>query len=546
LLGSDAGKTSLFKHDALSKHSFSVEFFLADRWVAASRSGSRDDVVSLPAKDAAALGVPIPISLFGPEDGDQVEVTIDSWKQILGAAWFGLPSPIEGSQFDVKAAPTFRAMIGYFARRRKSGGLDTIEKTSSDQQPGSWQVTLSYLLGLNWHVARDFQDLRDRKRVVEALSKAVKGGELGEIFGTTAEIRPELARAEERIEVLRKRADGFEVHDSYRELADRAALLKDRASELTFGLAETQAATEYLTKSLQQETSPAYADVERLYAAAGIELPDVALRRFDDVKAFQASVASNRRKYLQEQMSDLADRQSDLSKELASVAGERTALLQALDGKGAFEDLLRLREDLGEQVSRAETLRSKLRHAALLENNRAEMKAEAADLELRLQKSFEEAEDAIKRATVLVDHAISTLYDDRTGNLIIEAGRTGPKLRIDIQGGGNKGGIDMMKLFCFDVTLLQIASERFAPGPKLLVHDSHLFDGVDSRQVARALDYGRVVAENTDAQYIVALNSDEFEKAETNSAAELQSSVNSVRLADDESGGLFGFRFDLE
>ena len=546
LLGSDAGKTSLFKHDALLKHSFSVEFRLAGRWVAASRSGSRDDVVTLAAKDAAALGVPIPVSLFGPEDSDRIEVSVDSWKQILGAAWFGVPSPIEGSPFDVKSAPTFRAMIGYFARRRKSGGLDTIEKTSSDQQPGSWQVSLSYLLGLNWRVARSFQDLRDRKRVVDALSKAVRSGELGQIFGTTAEIRPELARAEERIDLVRKRADRFEVHDSYRELADRAAWLKDRANEITFGLAESQAATEYLTKSLKQETPPAYADVEHLYAAAGIELPDVALRRFDDVKAFQESVASNRRKYLQEQMSDLADRQNDLSKKLAAVAGERTVLLQALDGKGAFEDLLRLREELGEQVSRAATLRSKLQHAALLENNRAEMKAEAADLELRLQKSFEEAEDAIKRATVLVDHAISTLYDDRTGNLIIEASRTGPKFRIDIQGGGNKGGIDMMKLFCFDAALLQIASERGAPGPRFLIHDSHLFDGVDSRQVARALVYGQGVVVTLQGQYIVTMNSDEFEKANICSAVDLTQFVNPVRLADDESGGLFGFRFDLE
>ena len=238
LLGSDAGKSSLFKHDALLKHSFTVEFRLAGRWVAASRTGSRDDIVTISVEDATAIGVPVPVSLFGPEEGDQIDITVESWKQILGAAWFGLPSDLDSSPFSAKGSPTFRAMIGYFARRRKSGGLDTIEKTSSDQQPGSWQVTLSYLLGLNWHIARSFQDLRDRKRAVEALSKAVKGGELGEIFGTTAEIRPELARAEERIAVLRARADSFEVHDSYRELADRASWLKDRASELTFGLAE--------------------------------------------------------------------------------------------------------------------------------------------------------------------------------------------------------------------------------------------------------------------------------------------------------------------
>ncbi|WP_131196766.1 ABC-three component system protein [Lichenihabitans psoromatis] len=543
LLGSDATKSSVFKHEELIGHSFSVELRLGDRWVRATRSGSQDEVVTLSTADARALGVQIPQSLFEPDD---VSVSVESWKAILGAHWFNLPVDRTDTEFDGKGGPTFRALASYFARRRKAGGLDAIEKSSSEQQPGSWQVSISYLVGLNWHIARQFQDMRDRKRVIEALSKAVKEGELGQIFGTTAEIRPELARAEERLDSVREQVDSFQVHESYRELADRGSALKDRASEITFALAEASSAVEYLSKSLDQEEAPAYADVERLYAAAGIELPTVALRRFDDVKAFQASVAANRRQYLKEQIDEITAQKSHLERELQDAAAERTKILQVLDGKGAFEDLIRLHEKLGELVSRAEILRSKLQHAVALENNKTQLKAQAAELELKLQRSYETSEGAIKRATVLVDHAISTLYDDRTGNLIVEASRTGPRFRIDIQGGGNKGGIDNMKVFCFDTALLRIACDRFAPGPRMLVHDSHLFDGVDSRQVARALIYGDGVANEVDGQYIVALNSDEYEKAAAISEAPLASFVNNVRLTDDEVGGLFGFRFDME
>ncbi|MDP3489784.1 MAG: DUF2326 domain-containing protein [Phenylobacterium sp.] len=543
LLGSDVSRSSVFKHNELIGHRFSVEFRLDERWVRATRTGSQDNVITLATDDARALGVPIAQTLFDPDD---VTVSIETWKAILGARWFKLPIDRTDTEFRGKGAPTFRALAGYFARRRKSGGLDTIEKSSSDQQPGSWQVAISYLLGLNWHIAREFQDMRDRRRVIEGLSRVVKGGELGEIFGTTAEIRPELARVEERMESVRRQVDDFEVHESYRELADRGSVLKDRASEITFALAEASSAVEYLSKSLAQESAPLYADIERLYAAAGIELPNVALRRFEDVKAFQASVAANRRQYLQQQVSEIKAQRQALEGELRDVAAERTTILQALDGKGAFEDLIRLHEKLAELVSRAEILRSKLQHAVALENNKTQLKAEAAELELKLQRSYESSEGAIKRATVLVDHAISTLYDDRTGNLIVEASQMGPKFRIDIQGGGNKGGIDNMKMFCFDTALLRIACERLAPGPRILVHDSHLFDGVDSRQVARALLYGHGVANEVDGQYIVALNSDDYEKAAAMSEASLASFVNDVRLADDEAGGLFGFRFDME
>lgn len=542
LLGSDVKKGSLFKHESLDRVSFSMELRIGDRWVWATRSGAADNRVYLSADDAEALK--LPLDYDWPDE--QGYVSVEAWKALLGEQWFDLPLERDGTDFEGKGAPTFRQLIGYFARRRKDGGLDSIEKSSRDQQPGSWQVALSYLLGLNWGIAREFQFMRDRKRSADALRKAIGEGEFGHLFGTAAEIRPELARTEEKLRGLRLQTESFEVHDSYRDLAARASALKDRMNELTFDLAEAESAVEYMRKSLNQERPPAYSDVEQLYKAAGIELPEVALRRFDDVKAFQESVTANRKGYLQAQIDETEARRNDTANELQEAGAERTSILKALDGKGAFEDLIRLREQVGELASRAETLRSKLQHVAALENSQAQLKAEGAELQLRLQQNYEEDEDAIKRATVLVDQAITQLYDDRTGNLIVEASRSGPKFRIDIEGGGNKGGIDMMKIFCFDVALLQIAAERFRPGPRLLIHDSHLFDGVDSRQVAQALVHGNFIATEVGGQYIVALNSDELHNAVSESDAPLADFVNPMKLTDDEDGGLFGFRFDLE
>lgn len=544
LLGSDANKKSLFQHPELIEHSFSMEVLLGERWVTVRRSGSSDGIVHLITADARSLGLDIPVDILATDD-DEIPVDLNTWRAVLGDRWFDLPRDRKDTPFERKWAPTFRSLVGYFARRRASGGLDVIEKTASDQKPGSWQVALSYLLGLDWEIARAFQDMRDRRRAIETLTKAIKEGELGAIFGTTAEIRPELARAEARRDSLRAQIDAFLVHDSYRELAARAAELKEKVSDATFSLAEADAAVDYMSRSLQDEEAPAYTDVERLYAAANVELPAVALRRFEDVKAFQASVASNRRLYLEAQIKEVRDNRAALERALRDASNERTRILQSLDGTGAFEDLIRLREALGEIVGRVEVLKGKLQHAASLENDKTQLKAEAAELQLELQQDHDDAEDRIKRATVLVDRAIDTLYDDRTGNLIVEASRSGPKFRIDIQGGGNKGGIDMMKLFCFDMALLQIAFDRFEPGPRMVVHDSHMFDGVDSRQVGLALAYGDKVSRKTGGQYIVALNSDEFEKAALAVDDPLEDAINAVRLTDDETGGLFGFRFDM-
>lgn len=99
-----------------------------------------------------------------------------------------------------------------------------------------------------------------------------------------------------------------------------------------------------------------------------------------------------------------------------------------------------------------------------------------------------------------------------------------------------------MVTFCLDLTIA-VTAQRAGRGPDFLVHDSHLFDGVDARQVARALGLAREVAEAEGLQYIAALNSDDLGKAEAQGFDRGKDSIE-PRLTDRyEDGGLFGFRF---
>jgi uncharacterized protein YydD (DUF2326 family) len=50
-------------------------------------------------------------------------------------------------------------------------------------------------------------------------------------------------------------------------------------------------------------------------------------------------------------------------------------------------------------------------------------------------------------------------------------------------------GIKNMQVFCFDMMLMRLCVKR-GLGPGSLVHDRHLFDGVDGRQVISALRVG--------------------------------------------------------
>jgi len=89
--------------------------------------------------------------------------------------------------------------------------------------------------------------------------------------------------------------------------------------------------------------------------------------------------------------------------------------------------------------------------------------------------------------------------------------------------------------------LAQLWAQR-DPAPNLLIHDSTLFDGVDERQVALALELVARESEQLNFQYICTLNSDMIPRTEFSPEFDFDSFVR-LRLTDDEGGNLLGVEF---
>lgn len=144
---------------------------------------------------------------------------------------------------------------------------------------------------------------------------------------------------------------------------------------------------------------------------------------------------------------------------------------------------------------------------------------------------------------LFIGGAIEQLYSDRTGGFVVAAEDGGPEFEISIQG-DRGGGISQIEIFCLDLALLSLTADT-KRGPRFLIHDSHLFDGVDERQVSKALQLGKATADRIGGQYLVTMNSDIFDRLPLPAAFNKQAHVLSTRLSDNgEEGGLFGFRFD--
>jgi uncharacterized protein YydD (DUF2326 family) len=176
------------------------------------------------------------------------------------------------------------------------------------------------------------------------------------------------------------------------------------------------------------------------------------------------------------------------------------------------------------------------------EQNRADLQRQ--ELLTRATADLGEREDAVNRAVLAFRRFSSELYGDRAGNLAISAGKQGYEFRLAMEG-DNSSGISNMQIFCFDMMLMRVRAEQGLPHPGVLVHDSHLFDGVDERQKAAALRIGARESSELGFQYIVTFNTDDLPPEDVGpDGFNIRSHMLDVTLTDaTETGGLFGIRF---
>jgi uncharacterized protein YydD (DUF2326 family) len=517
LLGAESAKGSLFQVDELCEHRFGMACDIGGARVRVERSGGAKSKIHLVTENKQE-------TLSNPE-----------WTRRLGKQWFGLDNLPDG-------APSFRSLFAYFARRQLSHAFNTPEKQAEKQQLGDQQTALMYLLGLDWPIAADWQLVRERDKVRQVLRRTASAGALGGVIGTTANLRTQLVLAERKLKTLQDNLATFKVHEEYRALEQEASRLTRELNALAGQNTLDLAAIQDIEAALRTETPPELGDLEQLYRQAGVEFPPgLVKRRYDDVRAFHESVIRNRQSYLQSELAAVQARIETRDTDKRRLDSRRADVMGILKSHGALDQFQRLQEEASQQAAQVASLRQRFEAAEKLESTKTELEVERKLLTLRLQRDFAEQSICIGDAIRAFEEVSSQLYES-AGSMQIDPTANGPAFKFLMQGSRSKG-IKNMQIFCFDMMLMRLCHQR-SIGPGFLVHDSHLFDGVDGRQIISALRVGAQTAKELGFQYFVTMNEDDAFK-ESEAGFDLREHVLPITLTDaTEDGGLFGVRFD--
>jgi uncharacterized protein YydD (DUF2326 family) len=536
LFGGNADKDSIFRSQALASFSFEARLRIAGTMIDVARSGSKPSRIRINGDSSVWPVAPTLDIKMG-----EFVLSNDDWRVALGAMLFQLSPDIDGEESS-RFRPTFRSLFSYFVRRQNSGGFLSPTQHSSMQQAWDQQVAVSYLLGLDAGVPRQFQEVRTNEKAMSELRKAAKEGSLGRYFSTAADLRTRMTIADARARRLREQLDAFTVVPQYSDLEQEASQITREISVFNDQNTADRELILQLETAINSELPPATTSLHRLYREAGVVLPGSVGKRFEEVAAFHEAVVKNRRSHLTSEVQAAWDRIRTRDGAREQLDLRRRQLMEILQSGGALEHYAAIQMEAARAEANAEGLRQRLSIAEQIESTKAELDIERARLLKALQDDHHERQAIIEEA-ILVFEDLSTALYEKAGSLTISATTNGPQVDVRIDAQRSKG-ITNMQIFCFDLMLADLAARR-GIGPGFLIHDSHLFDGVDERQVAKALQLGAEHAAYVGYQYIVTMNSDALPKDGFRSGFDVNAYVLDTRLTDaTEYGGLFGLRFN--
>ena len=461
---------------------------------------------------------------------------VDRWRTLLGWAFFDLPRSTDQLPY----WPSYRSLISYFVRLGPDAYTSPFRHF---RQQKTWDIQLhtAYVLGMNWEYASRWQELKDEEERAKTLEKAIKTGAMKGAIGTVGELETRRIQLEQQTANAKLALDTFKVHPQYESIQKEANRLTSEIHELANQNVVDRRRIKRYEESTKEEKPPASISLKCLYEEAGLVFTDKVKRTLEEAEAFHRDIISNRREFLGSEISRIHQFIDDREIRIREKTELRAEVLQVLQTHGALQEMTLLQEKYVSLLGFLERVQSRLQEMKSLKNKKREVKTAKDNLVQTAERDHEERRDKWSEAIRLFNEHSQVLYKS-PGKLVIDIGDTGYRYQVDIERSGSEG-IEKMKIFCFDLAVLQLQMQR-GQGIDVLVHDTLMYDSVDVRQRALALERAHEITAALGGQYICTINSDMVPEADFSEGFAFQQFVR-LRLSDaSPSDSLLGIRFE--
>jgi len=467
-------------------------------------------------------------------------MTINQWCLILNWLMFGLP-PEVSQQIH---SPIFRSLISYFIRRTidgKKDGFNTAFKHSSEQPEWQKQVDNTFLLGLCWEHAKQWHDLNGKIESLAQYKKAANSGLINELVGSVGKLEVTKVQLEEQVIREQEQLSNFKIHEQYGEIESSVNSLHERIRHFQNQNVNSRKMLEYNESIFLEEQSSDEDVISRMYKEAGIIIPERITRKINEVEEFHQKITVNRKNFLKSEIDRLKNEIEQVDMELIKLREEYSSLMSILQTHGALDEYSKLQQHRMLAVTKLEEIKTRIDNFKKFQQGSMSLNIEKDRLLLDAYSDYQER-SAVRQKALSLFNSNSEAIHEAPGSLIMNVDKHGFKFDVGIDKSQSQG-VNQMGIFCYDLMLAQIWASK-DKSPNLLIHDSTIFDGVDGRQIAQALQLAARESQKLNFQYICCLNSDDIPPLKDfDDGFDIQP-YKILELSDTgETGGLFGIRF---
>ncbi|WP_418001553.1 ABC-three component system protein [Mycobacterium sp. PDNC021] len=473
-----------------------------------------------------------------PITSGETDLHIDEWRDLMTRQIFRVPEDAD--------RPTVGQLWGQLVRTY-FGNPTKVHQSEPDWESG---VRIGFLLGLSPVILGQAGDIDRLTKQAKAIRKAVKEGAFTHLSLDEPALRAQLATARRRRDRMSSDLRSFKVDQQYAQHQDEADRLTGEIQRLNDEGLSFERRSRELTQALGEEAESTEPDslkarLARVYSEVGLMLPDSIGRRYDEVAAFHESVVRNRRLFLEQELEFVQSRLTSIADERRTLDDQRSQVMQLLGETVALDTFVDTQRDFAAQEAEVADLERRLEAAHSIATINDTIKLRTAELISSVRTEMTERQSSLDDAISQFGELGAEIYSDRAASLLLSPTTNG-LLKVEPRISGDASvGVRGVETFMLDMVCV-VAAIQAGRAPRVLIHDSHLFDSIDGRQVASCLNIGARLAEQYGFQYIVTLNSDFLDTVEKQSdgAFDADPFILDVRLTDEtDAGGLFGFRF---
>lgn len=409
---------------------------------------------------------------------------------------------------------SFRSLMPRFVRCRREDMSDKIISVSSDHKLCDALIRSLYLLGAEYPLAEQKKlnaaELNNIKRQIKYYKDIESGANQNNKLAADAA----LASYKQRLEDLESKLANMKIFEAFDDIRVQIKEIEDKIERLSRQVAINNYQLASINKSLQYTPDMTVEELKGLYEGLIMLFKDSALEHFNNVEAFHRHMAENRSLRLKNDKLQLETDNARLTREISQSkedARKLEAQLKDRHSENEYQTLLKEKSNIELEIDRLSIIRKEI---TSLEQRRAEIQSDIAEGNLKATNYA--ADDPLDHHSRRFQQIMSQFGEDIPAGISLSANDGANQIQFNLTVSAQASqstGITNEMILAYDWLLLTHGSNH---NLGFVWHDNALFADIDAGHRAKWMEFIYQNSIDTGKQYIMSINSENFEKSSQN------------------------------